>query len=338
MKAQVILSDMERWLLNRIQYDFPIAREPYECLAREYGGTQVEIYRSVCNLRDKGIIRRIGASYVPNSLGYSTTLASAMVLPSALKDAALCAGQFPEVTHNYERINDFNLWFTVIASSSKKLQYIIDEVSKVSGVQKIHSLPACRTFKLKVNFHFDGREERFSLNDEPFEQQKMAANKKINSPVDIHKPLIAKTCGDIGTGLTPYCDLAHDIGLDSDELIKLLCAYRKAGIMRRFGAILQHQTAGFNGNAMVVWQVPDDRIEDIGRNFASFPEVSHCYQRKTVNGWPFNLYTMVHGKTRDQVSDLCKKIAKNRSIDNYQLLFSAREFKKTSMVYFPEEA
>ncbi len=338
MKAQVLLNDMERWLLNRIQYNFPIEREPYECLAREYGGTPAEIYRSVCNLRDKGIIRRVGASYVPCSLGYSTTLVSVMVLPSAIEDAALRATQFPEVTHNYERINDFNLWFTVITSSSEKLQYIIDEVSQVSGVQKIHSLPACRTFKLKVNFHFDGREERVSPNDDPSEQQKTTARNKINSSVEIHKTLIAKTCGDIGAGLTPYCDLAHDIGLDCDELLKLLCAYRDAGIMRRFGAILQHQTAGFNGNAMVVWQVPDARIEEIGRNFASFPEISHCYQRKTVNGWPFNLYTMVHGKTRDQVSDLCKKIAENRNIDNYQLLFSAREFKKTSMVYFPEEA
>ena len=109
---------------------------------------------------------------------------------------------------------------------------------------------------------------------------------------------------------------------------------KKQGIIRRFGATLRHQEAGFSSNAMIAWLVPDDRVEEAGNILAKFREVTHCYQRKPQADWRYNLYTMVHGSNRDQCYQIAERMSHSVGIDEYVLLFSEKEFKKTSMEYF----
>ncbi len=149
------LTQVERKILDAIQQDFPVCPKPFVEIGERVGCTTEEAYDAVSRLRDSGIIRRIGGSYVPAKLGYVSALIAARVDADRIEDAADCASSFPEVTHNYERQADYNLWFTVIAENEERLDYILNEIRVRDGVHDVQALPATETFKLKVEFGFD---------------------------------------------------------------------------------------------------------------------------------------------------------------------------------------
>ena len=132
----------------------------------------------------------------------------------------------------------------------------------------------------------------------------------------------------------PFAVMSQRAGLSEEEFLDRVKALMKMGIIRRLGATLRHQEAGFSSNAMVAWLVPDERIEDVGEILARFREVSHCYQRRPQRDWPYNVYTMVHGSDRDQCHKIAERMSRAAGIEDYILLFSEKEFKKTSMEYF----
>ena len=151
---------------------------------------------------------------------------------------------------------------------------------------------------------------------------------------DIDKSIIRSIQGDIPLEPRPFATLASRIGIKEEEFILRLKRLKERGIIRRFGATLRHQIAGFSANAMVAWHVPEDRIDEIGRILASFKEVTHCYQRVPQKDWHYNLYIMIHADTRERCYEIAKKMSKIIGIDDYELLFSEKEYKKTSMKYF----
>lgn len=153
------------------------------------------------------------------------------------------------------------------------------------------------------------------------------------SPVE--KSLIHELGGDIGPGVRPFADLGRRVGLSEDEVISALRSLRERGYLRRFGATLGHQRSGFTANAMVAWLVEPGRIEEVGLILAAFPEVTHCYQRRTVPGWSKNLYTMIHSSSEEECRALAERMAEAAGVTDYELLFSHEELKKTSMRYFP---
>ncbi|MHB1335597.1 MAG: siroheme decarboxylase subunit beta [Candidatus Humimicrobiaceae bacterium] len=132
----------------------------------------------------------------------------------------------------------------------------------------------------------------------------------------------------------PFKLIADKLGIPEKELLAKIEEYLAEGIVRRFGATLNHKKVGFIANAMVIWDVDDERIEEAGRLMAQFAEVSHCYQRPRNADWQYNLFTMIHGKTREQCRRIVEKIAGVVKVDKYELLFSVKELKKTSMKYF----
>lgn len=337
MIGEYSLTSLDQRVLNRIQWNFPLTEDPYGQLAGELGLTREQLHQTVCTLKGEGIIRRIGASYNANRLGYATTLVAAEVEDCAIEQVAAFINRFPEVTHNYRRDHWLNLWFTVIASTQERLKDIMAVVGACAGVRRIQALPSCGTFKLKVDFRFG--ESRAELADQhPGFDHRVAGACGMPSLPELHKPLIACTCGDIGESLDPYGNLAGIVGLSRSDLLGILTAYRTSGLLRRFGAILRHQAAGFSGNGMSVWRVPENRIREIGRYMSSQSYVSHCYQRRPAEGWPYNLYAMAHGLDRPAVTARCRECACEIGIEEYKVLFSLQEYKKTSMVYFPEYA
>lgn len=132
----------------------------------------------------------------------------------------------------------------------------------------------------------------------------------------------------------PFAVMAAAVGITEEEFLERARSLKERGIMRRFGATLRHQEAGFSSNAMVAWVVPDERVEEVGRIMAGFREVTHCYQRLPQGDWEYNLYTMIHGEGREECCAIAKRISKRAGIGTYVLLFSEKEFKKTSMEYF----
>jgi DNA-binding Lrp family transcriptional regulator len=152
------------------------------------------------------------------------------------------------------------------------------------------------------------------------------------SPGD--KKIIRMIQGDLPVSPAPFADLAKKVGIEEKDFLKKVREFIRRGMIRRFGAILRHQIAGYRGNAMAVWSVPEEEVGRISRTMASFGAVSHCYLRPGHPRWPFNLYTMIHGKSPEDCRKTVKRIARETGLKNYRLLFSKREHKKTSMNYF----
>jgi DNA-binding Lrp family transcriptional regulator len=153
---------------------------------------------------------------------------------------------------------------------------------------------------------------------------------------DLEIKVIASVQGDLPVCARPYRQIAADLNISEALLLDTLEGLCRKGIIRRFGATLRHQKSGFNANAMVAWRVDEDRIDQVGEMFASLPEVSHCYRRNPTDTWPYNLYTMVHAKDEPACRSIARNMAKEAAVKDYELLFSKKELKKTSMEYFTE--
>lgn len=151
---------------------------------------------------------------------------------------------------------------------------------------------------------------------------------------DLDRAIIALLQQEIPINETPYDSLAAQLNLSPEELLERLSSLQERGCLRRIGAVLRHQQAGFTANAMGVWEVPPAEVERVGPIMASFPEVTHCYERPTFPDWPYNLYTMIHGKDMGECERVAQRISQRTGITRYRLLFSLRELKKTSMSYF----
>ena len=154
---------------------------------------------------------------------------------------------------------------------------------------------------------------------------------------DVDKQVISLIQGDLPVDPRPFDLLAKEIGITEEELVNRIRSLKEKGIIRRFGATLRHQEAGFSSNAMVAWIVPEDRIDDVGEIMAGFREVSHCYHRNPAEDWPYNLYTMVHANDEDACRGIAGEMSAKAQVQDYTLLFSRKELKKTSMEYFKEE-
>lgn len=153
----------------------------------------------------------------------------------------------------------------------------------------------------------------------------------------LEKQVVASIQGDMLIEAHPYQRIAVQLGLDEEQLLDILRDLVRRGIIRRFGATLRHQKSGYQANAMVAWIVDEARIDTVGSIMASFRAVSHCYRRNPTAQWPYNLYTMVHGKDQAGCRQTAQKMAEKAGVHSYELLFSRRELKKTSMQYFNNE-
>ena len=331
--ANAGLSRLDRDVLARIQGEFPFSPDPYTDIARELGCDPEAAHDSVVRLRQDGIVRRIGGSFAAGGVGYTSTLVAARVDPDRIEEAAAVASAFAEVTHNYERNAVFNLWFTVIAPDRRRLEAILDAVRQAPGVRDLHDLPARRLFKIRVDFAFG---------DSPTEGARPPATatpEPACAALDgTDRRAIRLACGDLGLERHPFRAWAADLGIPEADLLARFAAYRRSGAMRRFGAVIRHHAAGFTANGMSVWDVPDADVAFVCERLSACAEISHCYERPRFPGWPYNVFGMIHGRSREECLSVAIRVAEATGMSNYDVLFSVREFKKTSMVYFADSA
>jgi DNA-binding Lrp family transcriptional regulator len=154
---------------------------------------------------------------------------------------------------------------------------------------------------------------------------------------DLEKRIIASIQEDMAITARPYLKISEKLGISEETLLETLRKLSERGIIRRFGATLRHQKTGFTANAMAAWQVDEDRIEAVGNKMASFKQVSHCYRRNPTERWPYNLYTMIHANDKESCRRVARRMSQETEVKDYALLFSRKELKKTSMVYFPSD-
>ena len=148
------------------------------------------------------------------------------------------------------------------------------------------------------------------------------------------KALVRALQKDVSLVERPFEDIGNRIGMREEEVLQRVRAWKRDGTIRRFGAMVRHRRLGFKANAMVVWEVDPDRTEEVGRIMASFPEVTHCYERPRFPDWPFTLFTMVHGRTTGECERVAKRISERTGVRTYRLIYSTREWKKADMKYF----
>jgi DNA-binding Lrp family transcriptional regulator len=244
----------------------------------------------------------------------------------------------PGVTHNYLRTHTYNMWFTLIVSSRNDVDLFLHALREKSGISEIYSLPYIRMFKIKVDFDFS--EDRGLLNiPQPDWKCAEIASHIPNATAKLTIPeidLVKRIQEDLPSGLRPYDKLAHDLGWTEEEVMKQIRRLKAEGLIRRFGAVLNNRKAGFHANAMGVWPVDENRIEEVGFLMAGFKQISHCYQRPTMPDWPYNLFTMVHGHSPKECEDIIREVACVTGINEFEILFSTAELKKSDMKYFLE--
>ena len=153
---------------------------------------------------------------------------------------------------------------------------------------------------------------------------------------DLEKAIVRELTGDLPVDSQPFAPIAQKLGISQRQFLNIVRRLKKEGYIRRFGATLRHRNSGYAANAMVVWKVPEEIIDEVGRAMASFREVTHCYHRRPQKDWDYSMYTMVHGSNEEECRQKARKISRATGITEYQLLFSQRELKKITMRYFHE--
>ncbi len=154
---------------------------------------------------------------------------------------------------------------------------------------------------------------------------------------NLEKELVRLLQGDIPLVANPFLAVAQKLNLSEAEVLAHIHRLQEEGIIRRFGAALRHREAGITANAMVVWQLPPEELKSAGEKLAAFPEVTHCYQRRQRPEWPYNLYAVIHCRTRKACEQLAARLAVTIGHNNYRLIYSTAELKKESMQYFIQE-
>jgi DNA-binding Lrp family transcriptional regulator len=334
------LDNTDKKLLDIVQDAFPLTGEPYREMASLLGVSEDNVLLRLKRLRDEGIIRRMGAIFDSKKLGYCSTLCAMRVPTQRVDEVAQIVNEYPGVTHNYLRNDEYNVWFTITARSQQELDGIMDEIRRKSGIQDLIDLPAVRTFKIRVRFQMADIEETQDARHKTQDikhgvQQSVLSHRSGISGLE--KRIARELQGNIALHHSPFRSIADKLEIEEEELLAKLRELRDRGVIRRFSAILRHRNVGISGNAMGVWRVPEDKVEKIGAKMAAFPQVSHCYQRVTRPGWQYNVYTMIHGTTAEDCERMAELISQDTGVKGYRLVYSTRELKKTSMRYFTED-
>lgn len=325
------MDNTDRKLLNLLQNRFPLVVEPFKALGLDLGIHEGELIERTTRLKERGIIRQINAIFDSRALGYQSTLVAMKVDPKRIDEAGEVISHHPGVSHNYQRDHVFNLWFTLTLPPSEDLEATVRSLEGKARAKRTLLLPALRTFKIGVSFDMTGEKDPFPSGE--------AKDPMANEPVaislsQIEVDLVRELQEDIPLEGRPFSGMAKRLGITEEELLKKARVFQERGLMRRFAAVLRHQKAGFSFNAMGVWRVPEGRVEEVGKVMASFSGVSHCYQRPTYPDWPYNLFTMVHGRTKEDCIGILRAISEKIEISDYTPIFSIKEYKKVRVRYF----
>jgi DNA-binding Lrp family transcriptional regulator len=333
--AAIPLDDLDRRLLNLMQGSFPLAPRPFQHVAALAEIGEQETMSRVRRLLDKRIIRQVTPIFDTRALGYSSMLVAAKVDPENPHRAAGVINEHPGVSHNYLRNHDFNLWFTIATEpdSALGLQGTLDALASEAGAESLRQLPTLKLFKIRMDLEMEGDTEALSSSVEAREPIELDPQ-----PYDEHDVAVIRALqGDMPVVSEPYAPAAAAVGLDQRAFLDHLAGMQERGLLRRVAAILYHRRAGFSANGMGVWQVPDDQIPAIGRQMAAVRGISHCYQRPTYDDWPYSVFTMAHGRSKEQCDAVLDAIAQQTGITDRATLYSSTEFKKIRLQYFTDE-
>ncbi len=326
-------------LLGVLQESMPFTEHPFADLGKRCGLSEEETLTRVKTLKEEKVIRQISAIFDTRSLDYASSLVAAKIAPEKLDAAVAVINSHPGVSHNYLRNHEFNLWYTIAVPPTSKLGLdgTVDLLHRLSGAESTRLLPTLRLFKIGVRFDVEG-------DAKPGDQSTPAyteANRQETAPLTAKEIEFVRVMQrDLAVIPSPFVAVAEELGISFDEAAVMHRNFLTTGRMRRFAAVLHHRKAGFGANAMGVWAGPQDdpeALRKLGEAMAGFSAVSHCYQRPSYPEWPYNLFTMVHGKSEQECEQTLSAIAETTGITDRHALYSTKEFKKVRVRYFTDE-
>ena len=330
--AAIPLDETDKRLLNLMQGSFPLAVRPFQHVASLAEISEEEVLTRVQRLLDGRIIREITPIFDTRALGYKSMLVAAKVDPEFPHRAASFINTHPGVTHNYLRNHDFNLWFTLAVEPDSQLGMdgTLEVMAAKAGAESIRQLPTLKLFKIRMDLEMEGGTDALATAGEA--QPPVELDPIELSAQDI--AVIRASQGKMPAIAEPFAPAAERLGTSQEEVLRRLESLRERGALRRTAAILYHRRAGFSANGMGVWEVPEDRILDVGIQMAATRGISHCYQRPTYADWPYSVFTMAHGRSKEECDAVLDSIAEATGITGRATLYSSTEFKKVRMLYF----
>lgn len=306
-----------------------MTNEPYSALGQRLGIDGSEVIPRIKRLKEEGIIRQIGPILEARRLGYQSTLVAMTVEVSELDRAEQLISQHPGVSHGYERNHHFNLWFTLAVPPESDIMTELKLLTSSFKAKVVFTLPAVKVFKIGAYFNMDGG--GLPMADTMTQSDSVLLQEAELAQTD--RLVINELQQDLPLVTMPFDTMAVRLGMNEEHFLMQCQSLLQRGIMRRFSASINHNRAGFKANAMVCWIVPPDSVDVAGRQLASLPEVSHCYERKTNPLWQYNLFAMVHSHTREVCYEIVSEVSHRIGFIDYILLFSTKEFRKTRIKY-----
>jgi len=323
------LSDLEFALLNRFQRDFPLVPRPFAALAEKLKTDETSVIDSLRRLQDRGLVSRVGAVFQPHSIGTSA-LAALAVPEGRLDEVAEIVNRFTEINHNYEREHRFNLWFVVTAPSSKHLEAALKELEDACQCGPVLFLPMLQQYHIDLGFDLSGSDSHIT-------QARPNGNAPRPPTITLNaaeQAFVAALQSGLPLAERPFALL----GLPEMDAIEAIGRWLDEGVIKRFGVIVRHHELGYTANAMAVWDVPDEVVDEVGRFIATSGRVTLCYRRtRRLPDWPYNLFCMIHGKDRADVSARIAALSEACGLRVYPhaVLFSRRRFKQRGAHYAP---
>ena len=328
LKQENVLGELEFKLLNDFQRDFPLVTHPFAELARRLDSDEATVIEVLQSLHQRGLVSRIGAVFRPNVVGVSA-LAALAVPPERMDEVAARVSALTEVNHNYQREHHFNLWFVATASSVAHLQAVFQTIELDCGCGPVLVLPLLEQFHIDLGFGLAPAASHHFQSD-------------VALPVEVAAIELSTSeqalMGALQSGLPLVAQPFAELGWTEADAIALLTHWTTTGVIKRFGVVVRHHELGYTANAMVVWDVPDAVVSQVGTLLANSGRVSLCYRRpRALPHWPYNLFCMVHGKDRDEVEQRIATLIQTCGLDAYphEILFSCRRFKQCGARYVP---
>ncbi|MCI0500658.1 MAG: Lrp/AsnC family transcriptional regulator [Epsilonproteobacteria bacterium] len=322
---------MKNQILLEIQHNFPLVAKPFEAIAQKFNISEDAVLEILQNEKNGGVIRQTSAIFDTKRLGYSSSLVAFCLDEDKIEDAVKIINSHPGISHNYLRSHKFNIWFTLAVppNSLLGLEKTVKLIAEIAKANDFLILPTLKMFKISVKLDTT---KQLSHKEEV---AKRAYHELILT--NEHFRVIELLQQDIKFINEPFLEMKNKLEIDYDRFFEIVNELKNSGVMRRFASILNHKKAGFSSNAMVVWEIDESRADELGRIAASFSAVSHCYLRPTFNTWKYNLFTMIHASSSDELQNTINLIASEIEFKSNMILHSLQEFKKVRIIYFSNE-
>ena len=329
------LTDLDRELLNAVQWDFPLDPRPYAVLGERLGIPEADVRARIGHVKDTGVLRQLSAIFDTRALGYTSALVAAKIDPDHVDESAESLNDHPGISHNYKRNHAYNLWYTVAVPPGEDFDAHLDVLHKRSGATVTRRLPTLKLYKIGVKLDMTGNTAA-NAKAEVLDHERPERHANMVAPdlTDLQRNTIRVVQDDLALTEQPFDSYGEQLGISGSEVLSMLAHFKERNWMRRFAAVMNHRSAGFKANAMGVWAVDENRLEEIGPRMASFAAVSHCYRRPTYEDWPYTVFTMIHGRSARDCEATVEAIRDECDVDDYALLWSIKEYKKVRVRYF----